>query len=736
MKQIVISTSQLKKINEATLRLDSEEQGVNGILRTVNKPENKKKFNDLNNIDGAGESEIFVNTPTVNGQDQDDKPTVDVDANGDLNSSIMNANTAQAINTGRCNVKIHGNMTSESNSKAFSKKSIEEARLRKMRNEGVVMTKSELKESFFQEDTGNLNRFSSKIDQLKTNRIVRVSKDRNNNFENELEYYSNDGYTVRILTTGEIISSLMPNGKAGTSMSKREYFSGKGIMDFDKVDIRRISAGNIPQKLLVADSSVARTISRFVKYLADNISYLSNIDETIKHPRAWMCRNGVKSDNTVSHPNFLIEWEERPNDDINQWNEEFEMFMDGLKRGDYIEDGDTVHVEVFKGRTNDNDPRYVSYRKGSDKLQDDHFYLYNSPSLSIKQMKDIYFELGWDSSELDDQYGQELYESEIKIKKKNKGKFNATKKRTGKSTEELTHSKNPITKKRAIFAQNAKKWKKKKGKLNEDYDNLRPEDGYRIGFTDKYFTLWNCRKEVRQIDQYRKETYYRNEYIKNISMSKEKTFEKYPDLPYDESLKGHTRSFDTQPKEEWTDNTVFRFGKYKYQHIEDVDDIPYIAWYFDNVYGDHKDYVGNILKQHGYRIDNFDYGTYLRSPEFIEAERKEEEEKREIEEKLKNHENIEFTPTYNLSCYGYYRLNNNLYLHFEGIKEMYYNGYNYYLPTINGKAKKIKGKTVVITDYDYFKVDEKMLKDYNPDLEEEGIGEGAVVVNVKTFEIH
>ena len=51
--------------------------------------------------------------------------------------------------------------------------------------------------------------------------------------------------------------------------------------------------------------------------------------------------------------------------------------------------------------------------------------------------------------------------SSIHIKEKNKGKFNATKERTGKSTEELTHSKNPLTRKRAIFAQNAAKWNKK-----------------------------------------------------------------------------------------------------------------------------------------------------------------------------------------------------------------------------------------------------------------------------------
>lgn len=51
----------------------------------------------------------------------------------------------------------------------------------------------------------------------------------------------------------------------------------------------------------------------------------------------------------------------------------------------------------------------------------------------------------------------------IHIKPENRGKFNATKKRTGKTTEELTHSSNPVTRKRAIFAQNAAKWRKEDG---------------------------------------------------------------------------------------------------------------------------------------------------------------------------------------------------------------------------------------------------------------------------------
>jgi hypothetical protein len=67
-------------------------------------------------------------------------------------------------------------------------------------------------------------------------------------------------------------------------------------------------------------------------------------------------------------------------------------------------------------------------------------------------------EAGYDDGKKE--FSKETDES-IEIKPENKGKFTATKKATGKSTEELTHSKNPLTRKRAIFAQNAKKWAKK-----------------------------------------------------------------------------------------------------------------------------------------------------------------------------------------------------------------------------------------------------------------------------------
>lgn len=67
----------------------------------------------------------------------------------------------------------------------------------------------------------------------------------------------------------------------------------------------------------------------------------------------------------------------------------------------------------------------------------------------------------------------------IHIKPENRGKFNATKKRTGKTTEELTHSKNPLTRKRAVFALNSKKWKHANGGelLGLDYYTNQLYDG-------------------------------------------------------------------------------------------------------------------------------------------------------------------------------------------------------------------------------------------------------------------
>ena len=78
--------------------------------------------------------------------------------------------------------------------------------------------------------------------------------------------------------------------------------------------------------------------------------------------------------------------------------------------------------------------------------------------------------------------------SGIHIKKENRGKFTETKKRTGKTTEELTHSKNPLTRKRAIFAQNAKKWK------HEDGGEVHEPNGHRSILDNGWFKTKDLKK--------------------------------------------------------------------------------------------------------------------------------------------------------------------------------------------------------------------------------------------------
>ena len=78
--------------------------------------------------------------------------------------------------------------------------------------------------------------------------------------------------------------------------------------------------------------------------------------------------------------------------------------------------------------------------------------------------------------------------SGIHIKKENRGKFTETKKRTGKTTEELTHSKNPLTRKRAIFAQNAKKWK------HEDGGEVHKPNGHRSILDNGWFKTKGLKK--------------------------------------------------------------------------------------------------------------------------------------------------------------------------------------------------------------------------------------------------
>lgn len=85
-----------------------------------------------------------------------------------------------------------------------------------------------------------------------------------------------------------------------------------------------------------------------------------------------------------------------------QWKSELKAFMDGLRKGNYDVSGDTVYVEIWKSRSASNDPRYVYYKRGGNRLYDDHFYMQQSPRLSWRTINAINKRLGWNS--YDDEY--------------------------------------------------------------------------------------------------------------------------------------------------------------------------------------------------------------------------------------------------------------------------------------------------------------------------------------------
>lgn len=231
-----------------------------------------------------------------------------------------------------------------------------------------------------------------------------------------------------------------------------------------------------------------------------------------------------------------------------------------------------------------------------------------------------------------------------------------------------------------------------------------------IGFSTKFYTLWDVTEDIIDLGHGHKSKVVHHAYIKNISFDKKKAMEAYPGLDIDETLHGKTCSFDTE-KEIWENVDTFRFGKYKYDNIDSCPDTNYIAWYWDNVYAEHKDHISEVLKSRGYEVRTRTWTSYdgdekteeyLMSPEALENEKKEANELTEIENKLKEGNPLSFFCEYNLNENGEV-CNEYLTFKFSEIKEMEYRGWPYYLPMVNGKSKRIKNKNININKYTYEK---------------------------------
>ena len=228
-----------------------------------------------------------------------------------------------------------------------------------------------------------------------------------------------------------------------------------------------------------------------------------------------------------------------------------------------------------------------------------------------------------------------------------------------------------------------------------------------IGFANKFYTLWNITEETKPLGNGCNYVVTHYTYIKNISFDKETALAKYPNATLDENLRGKTQSWNSE-KEVWNNVDVFRFGKYKYEKIDNTD-LNYLSWYWDQIDGDHKEYVGKILEDNGYEIRTNTYtdyygethtSTYLMDPEALENERLEEIEKNKVLAELAKNEPLNICIDHNPNYEGNCRIGDVIY-HFQQVHENYYQGYDYYLPVLNGKQKRIKNKNLVIKNFTY-----------------------------------
>jgi len=216
---------------------------------------------------------------------------------------------------------------------------------------------------------------------------------------------------------------------------------------------------------------------------------------------------------------------------------------------------------------------------------------------------------------------------------------------------------------------------------------------YIIGFAGTFYTLWNV--DIKPSYNHNGECvghHINYAYIKNISTDVNKVKSLYPSLDIDVSLNGKHSFSLFQPIIETFADDVFAFGKYKGQSITSCADIEYVFWAFETGYftDGNKVYAERVLTENGYRIvDGFVYSPDGYEKLMVNLA---------LKETINAGKSFDVLFDSSLNSDGQYIFHGQV-LNFKDFKPMYYNGYEYGLPIINGKAKRIKGKTYRISSY-------------------------------------
>ena len=141
MKKVIITRNQLKMINENMVNITAK-AGGNSTSDFINTVGNVNTQNDINKAGRVGDVNLTISGPESN--DTQPVQTVNVAPGETAQTAIQNQANDELIRAGG-KVEVTGDGFGES--KIFTKKMVEEARIDSMRKTGKVMTKKELKNS-------------------------------------------------------------------------------------------------------------------------------------------------------------------------------------------------------------------------------------------------------------------------------------------------------------------------------------------------------------------------------------------------------------------------------------------------------------------------------------------------------------------------------------------------------------------------------------------------------------
>ena len=228
----------------------------------------------------------------------------------------------------------------------------------------------------------------------------------------------------------------------------------------------------------------------------------------------------------------------------------------------------------------------------------------------------------------------------------------------------------------------------------------------RIGFSTKYFTLWDVKEttEFQRIDglnlPYQKISYC---YIQNLSMDENEAkrkaiFKGVENFEIDHDLFGRNASF-FHKKELFSKipsdkSYFFEFGKFQGEPIKNCTDFDYLFWFFNESQNIH---AKAILLENGFvefegQVVHAEHAKKIKLRGLVVNEIK---EKKEIEVEVLSNLNSENELRFefkNEVFFGVWNVNSKGYI---------YQGHEYFLPIIGGKPKRVKNKPVKVKIGDF-----------------------------------